>query len=371
MPYQVLDGDGRSLNAHVDLDASALTMHSRGGSRGGGNARNLDYGPALRLILERIIQAQLGFEGAWVDSSRVQALPISERMVLSPDELLAGAAEAFRQMSTRMKAIGHSGEGGNSTKRVRIQFYGEQVASRLATILGLQRVDRDFRSLDRLPVSELRKVTAEYIWNAVQRLRANPDSHDFGPSTDFDLVVGEGELLPPKAVFGVAAAEALGFEVRPRHFAGGLGTPCFRALEKAGFEIVPKGTGLSDADTFLSQDDREWAEGKSKLITHLKRERAKGLSQAKKDSFQRQHGRLYCERCGMDPVVVYGGEHGLACIEVHHSSTHVEDMDEVHRTRLSDLECLCANCHRIVHSLLKLSQEPKAAHPEGTVAAVS
>jgi predicted HNH restriction endonuclease len=56
----------------------------------------------------------------------------------------------------------------------------------------------------------------------------------------------------------------------------------------------------------------------------------------------------------MDPVEAYGGEHGEACIEVHHHSVHIVDMVEEHRTKLEDLQCLCANCHRVVHRLLKL-----------------
>ena len=59
----------------------------------------------------------------------------------------------------------------------------------------------------------------------------------------------------------------------------------------------------------------------------------------------------------MDPVEVYGGPHGVACIEVHHHSVQVENMAETHRTKLEDLKCLCANCHRVVHRLLKLEIE--------------
>jgi hypothetical protein len=76
--------------------------------------------------------------------------------------------------------------------------------------------------------------------NAVEQLRDPSFKHRFGPSVDFDLVLDTGERLPPKAVFGIAASAALGFEVQPKHFSGGRGTPCFRILEEAGFTIVPK-----------------------------------------------------------------------------------------------------------------------------------
>jgi 5-methylcytosine-specific restriction protein A len=34
---------------------------------------------------------------------------------------------------------------------------------------------------------------------------------------------------------------------------------------------------------------------------------------------------------------------------VHHRTTAVAKMNGTTRTRLSDLQCLCANCHRLVH----------------------
>jgi 5-methylcytosine-specific restriction protein A len=43
------------------------------------------------------------------------------------------------------------------------------------------------------------------------------------------------------------------------------------------------------------------------------------------------------------------GPFGDACIEVHHHAVAVAKMDGKARTRLADLQCLCANCHRIVH----------------------
>jgi hypothetical protein len=208
---------------------------------------------------------------------------------------------------------------------------------------------------ERLPADELHKVTAEHIWTAVQALRDNPEQHRFGPSTDFDLITNSGDRLPPKAVFGLAASEALGFDVQPKHFTGGLGTVCFKLLEDAGYDIVPKGTNAYNIEVPISDKDQRWTEGRPRLVSHLRRERASGLAQAKRDSFKRQHGQLRCERCGLDPVSAYGGLHGEACIEVHHSAIHVEDMGGTHVTRLEDLQCLCANCYRVVHRLLKQS----------------
>ena len=111
----------------------------------------------------------------------------------------------------------------------------------------------------------------------------------------------------------------------------------------------------------LLQQDQEWREGGKKAVVHFKRERAPGLSQAKKAQFKREEGKLFCERCKMDPIETYGEEVGEACIEVHHHKTHVRDMNHEHQTRLEDLQCLCANCHRIVHRELKISDSSTTA----------
>jgi hypothetical protein len=167
--------------------------------------------------------------------------------------------------------------------------------SELEEALRINWIDKDLRSAERLPAEVLGKVTAEHVWNAVERLRDPTFKHAFGPSTDFDLVTEAGERFPPKAVFGVAASEALGFKVLPKHFSGGTGTICFKALNEAGYDIVPKNQTVHAIDIPPSTEDRLWTEGKPRLIAHLRKERASGLAQAKKDWFLRTHGRLVYE----------------------------------------------------------------------------
>lgn len=104
-----------------------------------------------------------------------------------------------------------------------------------------------------------------------------------------------------------------------------------------------------------SASDVEWTEGTRKLRLHLSSERAPGLASAKKQDFIKQHGRLFCERCQLDPLEQYGTDLAASCIEVHHAATAVRDMKPGHATKLSDLECLCANCHRLEHALLRES----------------
>lgn len=207
---------------------------------------------------------------------------------------------------------------------------------------------------DRLPVHVLERATPEYVWNAVQMLLHEDVKHGFDPSTDYDLIGDEGRLLAPKAVFGIALSLALGGkEVGPKNFSGGEASPCFRLLRAAGYQIVPKG-GTYPVPDSDPDPDQEWYEGKRKLRTHLVRERAPGLAKAKKAHFKRSNnGMLKCERCHMDPIEEYNGiEQAEACIEVHHANIQVSRMPEGNRTRLEDLQCLCANCHRIVHRIM-------------------
>nr|MDW3663890.1 hypothetical protein [Paraburkholderia terrae] len=137
-----------------------------------------------------------------------------------------------------------------------------------------------------------------------------------------------------------------------KHFSGDKASLCFALLRDAGYQIVPKNYDSTSADPAL-MPEQEWTEGDRKLVSHLTRERAPGLAKAKKAEFRRLHGRLTCERCKLDPVAVFGTEHAEACIEVHHSTTHVSQMGPRHRTKLDDVQCLCANCHRLVHRLLR------------------
>lgn len=213
----------------------------------------------------------------------------------------------------------------------------------------------------RLPVTVLEQATPQHVWWAVQTLLDGGAVHGFGESTDYDLIADGGERLPPKAVFGVALARATGREVGPEHFTAGVGSPCFRLLNTAGYDIVPKGEAPpADAGPDSgAASDAEWTEGAKTLVRHLKGERGRGLAQAKRADFRAKHdGCLFCERCSLDPVTHFKTEHGEACIEVHHATTQVAAMTAGTKTRLEDLQCLCANCHRVVHRLLRLGLTP-------------
>ena len=200
----------------------------------------------------------------------------------------------------------------------------------------------------RMCAEMLNRVSEGHIIRAIDKLLDGYTEHLFHESTHYDVVISNNLRLPPKAVFGVAASDALKMKVKPENFRGGEGEICFRAIRTAGFEIVRKGQAHpilrlpeTPTDTFL-------VEGNQKFVAHLVRERKSSLSRAKKHAFRQEKGKLYCERCELDPEAKYGQEAGDACIEVHHIIP-LADSQTVVETRLEDLECLCANCHRVTH----------------------
>lgn len=353
--FRVLADDDSPLDARLEIEDAEVVLHSRSGNSGG-SPRNPDYASTLRLLLRRFAAADLAIETAWVDSNRVQNVPHSERVIFSAADSNVTPDDSFTLMATRMRLVGQASNTtshGNSTKRIRIRLAGSPPAQTIIETVRAVPFSNDSRSRERLPAEKLYTVTAEQVWAAVQKLLGGFSQHSFGPSTDYDLLADDGTRLPPKAVFGIAASEALGCEVLPKHFTGGMGSPCFQVLTRAGYRIVPKTQALPN-DPPVS-GDLEWTEGRPKLVQHVKKERGKGLARAKKAQFKRLHdGKLFCERCGIDPVVTYETTHGEACIEVHHHAVQVKDMDDGHNTKLEDLQCLCANCHRLVHRLLRI-----------------
>lgn len=87
-------------------------------------------------------------------------------------------------------------------------------------------------------------------------------------------------------------------------------------------------------------------EGRLLVRRALVRERDPRLRARKTADMQRRGLPLRCEVCAFDFASTYG-ELGAGYIEVHHvTPLHASGIRE---TRLDDLACLCANCHRMCH----------------------
>ncbi|MBK6912070.1 MAG: HNH endonuclease [bacterium] len=87
-------------------------------------------------------------------------------------------------------------------------------------------------------------------------------------------------------------------------------------------------------------------EGTQKLRSHLYYERDARLVKEKKRQFEAKHSRLFCEICGFDFHTIYG-DIGRGFIEVHHLNPI--STGEVRVTTVSDLLCVCSNCHNMLH----------------------
>ena len=202
----------------------------------------------------------------------------------------------------------------------------------------------------RLTADTLRRISPRHLHRAVHRLLEGDLDHPFGRSTGYDLVTPDGRRVPPKAAFGLAIEEALGISVRPNDFYGGEHTPCFAAIRKAGYRIARKG----DDCPVPPQDPEEsaWIEGDRRRVSHLTIERSASAVRNKKRALRHEHGQLICEQCGFVPANNYGLDVADACIEVHHTMP-LADLDSCVSTRLRDLICVCANCHRVLHAKLR------------------
>ncbi len=342
--------DGKKLNAKLEMHELGVIVHSRSGIH-----RNRDYRPALELLMSRLDYAQIPYQ-VYLDSRPVQGIALAERQLSFDRE--APIPTRFDELVRAMNA-GSSSHG--AWRRLLVLTPGT-TGSNLQTVI--QAVQADIQ-IDRLPASELRKVTVSHIRRAVQKLIAGGDAPNFAPSRDYDALTDNGTPLAPKKVFGLALEEALGIQVHPGHFSAGWGQISFEMLENAGLWIVPKNSApprpkpspsVVEAELIEftpTEEERSWIEGNPRIVSHLKRERNPRLAKQKRAEFIANHGRLFCEQCGLDPVDVYG-DAGSACIEVHHHRMHVARMLPGHKSITNDLKCLCANCHRVLHRKLSL-----------------
>lgn len=92
---------------------------------------------------------------------------------------------------------------------------------------------------------------------------------------------------------------------------------------------------------FIELEEFEIEEGEylKRLIEAKKRNpkvRKMKIEQFKKDN----NGKVFCEVCNEDDIVV---------LDVHHDLIQVSNMQDGHKTKLSDLRVICSNCHRKVH----------------------
>ena len=78
-------------------------------------------------------------------------------------------------------------------------------------------------------------ITKEHLIQAIAKIENEGVPND-GASQYYDLVY-KGNKYPPKLIVSYANIFANRIELDKNTFKGGLGTPCFKLLEREGFTI--------------------------------------------------------------------------------------------------------------------------------------
>lgn len=95
-----------------------------------------------------------------------------------------------------------------------------------------------------------------------------------------------------------------------------------------------------EEDENITIEEIELEEGKNIKRIINSRKRNQKARKLKLEQVMKQYGKVFCEVCNEDDIVT---------LDVHHDKVQVTNMEEGHKTKLSDLRVLCSNCHRKVH----------------------
>ena len=107
----------------------ALTLHSRGGTKGTASERNPGYQAGLRLLLRRLADQGATIVDALLDSGQTTMMPVRDRRLLADvprtlgsDEDLEAIAGTLMANAATITPTGRRSSGGNPTKQIRILF---------------------------------------------------------------------------------------------------------------------------------------------------------------------------------------------------------------------------------------------------------
>jgi hypothetical protein len=130
-PIDIFDDEGDPVRATCSIDRTAggwaITMHSRGGTKDGRDARNPGYRRGLEGIATRLADSDAVLTEALLDSQPVRHLPAADRRLtddlprtLAHTDPKEVASELMRG-AARITPDGPKASGGNPTKRIRLE----------------------------------------------------------------------------------------------------------------------------------------------------------------------------------------------------------------------------------------------------------
>lgn len=99
-------------------------------------------------------------------------------------------------------------------------------------------------------------------------------------------------------------------------------------------------------------DSKTGSEGKRVAYYGIRYERDPNLRKAAIDFCRQKNGTLICEACQVNYEGLYG-EIGSSVIEVHHLKPLGQIKSEHDVNPETDLVCLCANCHKMIHYAMR------------------
>jgi 5-methylcytosine-specific restriction protein A len=135
---KVYDDTGEPLDASFSVEEEesrwSVVLESRGGTRNTPQARNVDYIPAMDLLLRRLGQLGMRLADAAVESARVAESPLEDRRLK-----LKGLSYPIELRESDAVALGRAlraAQGSNPTRRIRL--YVEEGASGGLGVLSVQ-----------------------------------------------------------------------------------------------------------------------------------------------------------------------------------------------------------------------------------------
>jgi 5-methylcytosine-specific restriction protein A len=128
---------------------------------------------------------------------------------------------------------------------------------------------------------------------------------------------------------------------------GGKSTQAEAKRIRANVTALKSLESLEEAD-----DDEEVTEGSMSEKVHRRRDRARGLRPKVLTRHRKANGgKLHCDCCSAKERKRLGAV-AEAEFEAHHKVPLASDAGKT-KTKVSDLVVLCANCHRLIHALMR------------------
>lgn len=126
-----------------------------------------------------------------------------------------------------------------------------------------------------------------------------------------------------------------------------------KSTDAAARLIRASDTALKSLETLEeTDDDEEVTEGSMSEKVHRRRDRARGLRPKVLTRHRKANGgKLHCDCCSAKERKRLGAV-AEAEFEAHHKVPLASDAGKT-KTKVSDLVVLCANCHRLIHALMR------------------